>query len=142
MTDQLLTFFHTHTLLFAAAAAVLLALAANEVHGAITGGARLGAMDAVRLINDREPVVVDLRAAGDFKKSHLLNALSLPLAKLEERASEIGKDKSKPIIVYDALGGGAVEGAAKLRKLGYAEVYPLRGGLNGWLGANLPVTSK
>lgn len=142
MTDQLLSFFNHHFLLFVAAGAVLLALIANEVHGTVTGGKRLGPMDAVRMINDREPLVLDVRAAADFKKGHVLNALNLPLAKLDERAGEIGRDKARPVIVYDALGGAAVEAALKLRKLGHSEVYPLRGGLNGWLGANLPVTAK
>lgn len=142
MTDQLLSFFHAHTGLFIAAALILVALAANEIHGTVTGGKKLGPMEAVRLINDREPVVVDVRPAPDFKKGHLLNALNLPLPKLEERAGELGKDKSRPVIVYCALGGSAVEAAVKLRKLGHAEVYPMRGGLNGWLGAGLPITAK
>jgi len=96
----------------------------------------------VRLINDREAIVVDLRAAGDYKKGHLLNALNLPAAKLAERAGELGKDKSKPVLLYCALGSVAGEAAAQLRKLGYSEVYPLRGGINGWLSSNLPVTVK
>lgn len=141
MNDQLLTFFHNHLPLFAGAAGVLLLIVANEVHGSLTGGKKLGPQEAVRLINDRTPVLVDLRAPADFKKSHLLNAINLPLAKLDERAAEIGKDKARPVIVYDALGGGG-EAAAKLRKLGHTEVYPLRGGLNGWLTSNLPVTAK
>ena len=37
---------------------------------------------------------------------------------------------------------GKLENLDKLRKLGYTEVYPLRGGLNAWLGASLPVTTK
>lgn len=142
MSDQLLTFFHAHLALFAAFAAVLVLLVANELHGNIAGGRKLAPLDAVRLINDREPVVIDVRPATDFKKGHLINAMSLPLAKLEDRASEIGRDKSRPVIVYDSLGGAGVEAAARLRKLGFSEVYPLRGGLNGWLGANLPVTAR
>jgi rhodanese-related sulfurtransferase len=46
------------------------------------------------------------------------------------------------VLVYCALGGTASEAAAKLRKLGFTEVYPLRGGLNGWMNSNLPVTAK
>lgn len=142
MIDQLLTFFHAHTALFIALFVAILGFIANEVHGAVTGGRKLGPAEAVRLINDREALVVDIRPVAEFKKNHLLNALNLPLPKLDERASELGKDKSKPVIVYDALGGGALEAAVKLRKLGFTEVYPLRGGINGWLGANLPVTAK
>lgn len=140
--QQFIEFFGNHIPLFAAFLTVLLLLVANEVHGSLTGGKKLGPLEAVRMINDRDPVVVDVRTASDFKKGHLINALNIPLAKLEERAGEIGKDKARPVILYCALGGSTTEAAAKLRKLGYAEVYPIRGGLNGWLQSNLPVTAK
>ncbi|MDH4457136.1 MAG: rhodanese-like domain-containing protein [Nevskia sp.] len=115
---------------------------ANEVHGTLTGGKRLGALEAVRLINDRDALIVDVRPNTDFKKGHLLNAVNIPLAKFGERAAEIGKDKSRPVIVYCALGSSQVEAAAKLRALGHTEVYQLKGGMNGWLTASLPVTAK
>ena len=137
-----LEFIAAHPFVFAALALVVGLIIANEVHGGLTGGKRLSAPEAVRLINDREPLIVDVRGAADFKRSHLLNALNIPLAKLEERAGELGRDKRRPILIYDALGGGAGEAAEKLKKLGHAEAYPLRGGFNGWLGASLPVTAK
>jgi rhodanese-related sulfurtransferase len=140
--SQLLEFFNHHLYLFAGFGAALLLFIANEVHGALTGGVKLAPLQAVRLINDREAVVVDLRPVGDYKKGHLLNALNLPVDKLGERAGELGKDKSKPVLLYCALGSVAGEAADKLRKLGYTEVYPLRGGINGWLTSNLPVTVK
>lgn len=142
MTDQLLTFVQAHPFLFAALALVLGALIANEIHGSRTGGVKLGALEAVRLINDRDAVVVDVRPAGDFKKGHLLNAINIPAAKIADRANEIAKDKTRPVIVYCALGNTQVDAAARLRQLGYTEVYQLRGGISGWLNASLPVTAK
>lgn len=138
---QFFEFFHNHTLLFGALSLVLLLLVANEVHGTLTGGKRLGALEAVRMINDRDPLIFDLRPAADFKRGHLLNALNVPLLTLDKRLNEFAKDKARTIIVYDALTSchGAVD---KLRKNGFAEVYPLRGGINAWLSANLPVTTK
>lgn len=140
--QQYLEFIANHPGLFAALAGVVALLIANEIHGSFTGGKRLSAAEAVRLINDREPLIVDLRAPGDFKRSHLLNAVNIPLARLEERIGELGKDKSRPVLVYDSLGTGATEAVARLRKHGFTEAYPLRGGLNGWLGASLPVTAR
>ncbi len=140
--QQFIEFFGNNLILFAAAAIILTAIIANEVHGNVTGGKRLSAVEAVRLINDREPVVVDLRAAADFKKGHLMNAINIPAQKIESRSSELGKDKSRPVILYCALGGSSREAAVKLRKLGYQEVYPMRGGMNGWLQSNLPITAK
>lgn len=134
-------FFHNHTMLFVAFSVVLLLLTANEVHGNLTGGKRLGALEVVRMINDRDPIILDLRPASDFKRGHLLNAVNVPLLKLDDRLHEFAKDKSKTVIVYDALSSShaAVE---KFRKHGHTEIYPLRGGINAWLSANLPVTTK
>lgn len=140
--QQFIEFVGNHLALFAAFAVILSLLVANEVHGSLTGGKRLGTLEAVRLINDREPLIIDVRPAGDFKKGHLLNAVNLPLVKLEERIGELGKDRARPVIVYCAMGVSSSEAAAKLRKHGFAETYPMRGGLNAWLQNNLPVTTK
>lgn len=138
--EQFAEFFHNHLVLFTALAVVLLLLALNEVHGNLTGSKRVGALEAVRLINDRDPVILDVRPAADFKRGHLLNALNVPLTKLDENVGQFGREK--PILVYCALGGSSVTAAEKLKKSGFAEVYPLRGGINAWLGASLPITVK
>lgn len=140
--DQLTAFFLAHPGLFAALGIVILLLIANEVHGNLTGGKRLSVAEAVRLINDRDPLVLDVRTLADYKKGHLLNARSAPLAKLDEHIGQFAKDKAKPVLVYCALGSTAVTAVEKLRKSGFTEAYPLRGGLNAWLTANLPVTTK
>ena len=140
--QQFIEFFGNHLILFAGLAAVIALIVANEVHGTLTGGKRLSATEAVRMINDRDPLIVDLRPVADFKKGHLLNAVNVPVQKIEERVSEFGKDRSRPVLVYCALGGSSGEAAAKLRKLGFTEAYPLRGGLNAWIQGSLPVTVK
>lgn len=139
---QFLEFFGNHPGLFIALGVLLALFVANEVHGALTGGKRLSAPEAVRLINDRDPIILDVRTPADYKKGHLLNAVNVPLTKFDENLAAAGKDKSKPVLVYCALGGSSVAAAEKLKKNGYAEVYPLRGGLNAWLGSNLPVTTR
>lgn len=140
--EQFLEFFANHPLLFAALGVVVTLLIANEVHANLTGGKRLSAMEAVRLINDRDPIILDVRPVAEYKRGHLLNAVNLPLMKLEERATELGKDRQKPVLVYCALGGSSLTAGEKLRKQGFAEVYPLRGGINGWMNSNLPVTTQ
>jgi rhodanese-related sulfurtransferase len=140
--DPYLQFAATHPVLAVLLAVSLLAIIANEVHGNLTGGRRLSAPEAVRLINDRDARVIDVRPAADFKKSHLLGATNIPNDKLKDRLSELEKDKSRPVLLYCALGGTASESAQLLRKQGFTEAFPLKGGLNAWLAANLPVTAK
>lgn len=140
--DQYLQFANAHPVLMAVLLATLLAIIANEVHGNLTGGKKLSAPQAVRLINDREARVIDVRPVADFKKGHVMGAINIPNDKLKARLNELDKDKTKPVILYCALGGTANEAARTLRAEGYTEAFPLRGGLNAWLAANLPVTAK
>jgi rhodanese-related sulfurtransferase len=140
--DQLFTFATAHPWMFVAAGVVIVLIVANELHGSLTGGKRLNVVEAVRLINDRDPVILDVRPIADFKRGHLLNAVNVPLGKLTELPGKIAKEKDKPMLVYCALGGSSVSAAAALKKDGFAEVYPLRGGINAWLTSNLPVTTR
>lgn len=140
--DPLLQFVGQHAVLFSALAAVAVLLILNEMSGVVTGERRLSPIEAVRLINDRHALVLDVRAPGDYKKGHILDAVNVPQARLAERLDELGKDKARPVVVYCALGGVAAQAAHQLKKAGFAEVYPIRGGLNGWLAASLPVTTR
>jgi rhodanese-related sulfurtransferase len=140
--DQLLYFVGQHPVLFSALGVVVVLLILNEMSGVVTGEKRLSPQEAVRLINDRHALVLDVRTPADFKKGHILNAINVPQAKLGERLNELGKDTARPIVVYCALGGVAAQASHTLKKAGYAEVYPIKGGLNGWLSASLPVTTR
>lgn len=140
--DQFLQFVGAHPVLFAALGVAVVLLILNEMSHLVTGEKRLSPQEAVRLINDRHALVLDVRPAGDFKKGHILNALNVPQPKLAERLGELGKDTARPIVVYCALGGVAAQATHQLKKAGYTEVYPIRGGLNSWLGASLPVTTR
>lgn len=139
---QLLAFAHHHPILFGAFGFVLLLFIANELYSQLSGGPRVNTGQAVRLINDRDAVALDVRQPAEFKKGHLLGAINIPAAKIKERASELEKHKQRPVIVYSNTGGGSLEPAKILRSHGFPEVYALRGGINGWMTDNLPVTVK
>ena len=140
--EPYLQFVLNHALLFGALGVLVAAFVANELHGNLTGGKRLNPQEAVRLINDRDPIILDVRPTADFKRGHLLNALNLPVTQIETQMGQIGKDKARPVLVYCALGANSMLAVDKLRKNGYTEVYPLSGGINNWQGSNLPITSK
>ena len=139
--EQILTFLGQHTLLTTALIVVLIATIGNEVVIAARSGHKLAPLDAVRLINDRDPIIVDVRSASDYKKSHLNRAVNLPMSRLNEAESILGNDKSKPLLLYCALGTTANSARDKLLQQGWTDVYPMRGGLNAWQIANLPVAS-
>lgn len=140
--QQYQEFVVNHPLLFGALAAVLIALAVNELMRFIRGQRPITATEAVRLMNSEDAVVVDTRSAADYKKSHILNAIHIPMAGIEERAGEISKNTDRTIICYCGIGNVAPQAASKLRGRGYANVHALKGGINAWQSDGLPVTSK
>ena len=98
--------------------------------------------EAVRLSNDRDARFVDVRPLADYKRGHVIGAISAPASKIAERNKELDKLQSKPLVVYCALGASAPSVVDKLRKRGFAEVYAMRGGINAWQNAGLPISNK
>lgn len=101
------------------------------------GGERLDATQATRLMNDEDPILIDIRTPAEFEGGHLLRSKSFPLADLEKRISEI-KGK-RPLLVIDADGAKSARACLLLRKAGFERVYSLAGGVAAWRGANLPL---
>lgn len=102
-----------------------------------TGGPYVSAQEATLLINREDALVVDVRDPGEFGAGHVLGARNVPLKDLET-AGELAKRKERPIIVCCATGQRSSQAIATLRKLGYARVFNLSGGLGGWQQAGLP----
>ncbi len=140
--EQILEFLGNHMLLSAAVVVVLLLLIGNELLRLITGEKRLTPTDAVRIINDQDAIVLDVRSLSDYKKGHILNARHVPMTKIDEVAKELSKRKSSPVLCYCALGSTAPQACDKLKKQGFEQVHSLRGGLNAWQAASLPVTTR
>jgi rhodanese-related sulfurtransferase len=99
----------------------------------------IGTLDATRLMNAENPIVLDIREPREFTGSRLPNAMHIPLSQLKDRSAELAKFVSRPVIVYCDRGirGGAATSA--LTKIGFTRVQSLRGGLRAWKDAGLPM---
>lgn len=105
-------------------------------------GKSLGAFEATQLINRRDAFVLDVQEPSEYGAGHMPNAKHIPHGQLKDRLREIEKFKTRPILVTCRNGNRAGNACATLRKAGFAEVFELRGGLNAWEQAGLPVTKK
>lgn len=95
--------------------------------------------EATLLINREDAQVIDVREADEFAAGHLPEAKNLPLSKLVDRANEIEKLKDKAVIVCCASGMRSNKACAELKKLGFAKLYNLAGGVDAWVGAGYPI---
>lgn len=95
--------------------------------------------DAVLLINRENALVVDVRDDAEFAAGHITDARHIPLNQVEGRVDELRKFKDKPILINCQVGMRSAKACNILRKHGFTKVYNLKGGLNAWQQAKLPV---
>jgi len=82
-----------------------------------------------------EIAVLDVRHEGIFSRSHLLQAVSAPLTRLEVVIDRLVPRLATPIVVVDEAEEIAASAQRKLRALGYSDVRVLQGGTRGWVAA-------
>ncbi|MCP5450340.1 MAG: rhodanese-like domain-containing protein [Gammaproteobacteria bacterium] len=129
-------------LLFLALFAIAGMLIGGEVLRKMRGVSSLSTAEALRLINDQEALILDVRDGGEYKEGHIPQARHIPLGALRDRLGELTKAKDKPIVVYCRNGATSQAACAQIKKSGIADVYNLSGGLSAWQEANLPVSRK
>ena len=105
----------------------------------ISGVKEVETLEAIQLINHRDAVILDVREDKEFVTGHLPNAKHIPLGQLAARLKDVEKFKKKPIIVNCRSGARSATACGILRKNGFEEVYNLKGGINAWQQANMPV---
>lgn len=126
-------------LVFALVTSFLL-VAFTELRRKASGISSVEATDAVRLINN-DASVIDLRSAEAFGRGHIVNARNIPSDELDARLDKLGSLKSKPVVVVCEAGLTSAKTVDTLRKAGFASVFGLKGGMNGWSQAGLPVVT-
>jgi phage shock protein E len=81
------------------------------------------------------PLIVDVREQDEFFTGHIKGAKNISRGTLEQAVSKIAPDQSSLILVYCAAGNRAALAADSLQKMGYRNVFSLKGGLSAWLEA-------
>ena len=90
------------------------------------------------LKKDQNIQLVDVRTSGEYKKGHLKDAALIDF--YGNFKSEVKNlDKSKPVMVYCAVGGRSAKAAKILRNAGFNEVYDMKGGIQAWNKSGLPI---
>lgn len=140
--QEYIDFFHAHTILCVAWAALLVALIVTSVKTAFSKVKNINTQQATLLMNKHDAVVIDVRSKDEFRKGHIVNALNMPLADIKNSSANLEKHKSKPIILVCNAGMTSSQAGQLLVKDGFEQVYSLKGGMGDWQAANMPVSRK
>jgi len=134
---RILEFASHHLWLVSAFMAVLVALLYTVIKSAV--GNALSPAEGVLLLNREDAVPVDLRPEASFRAGHIINAVNLDPAKLDEAPKKLEKFKARPLLVYCDSGNSSSKAVTRLRAAGFPKVFELRGGLAAWRADSLPV---
>jgi len=91
------------------------------------------------LKNASEPdkIILDVRTQGEYNEGHVDGAVLLPVQELEQRYSELPKDK--PIYVMCHSGNRSLVASEILEKNGFKDIRNVQGGILAWQRAGYPV---
>jgi len=104
---------------------------------------QLNTQELTFLVNKEQALVVDIRTDKEFKASSIIAAKHLTSDKVKNNDfTGLEKHKDKPIIVVCAAGITATKVANQLLKAGFSQVNLLKGGMNAWTSAGLPVVKN
>lgn len=137
--DQLIEFSNAHPLLVAGTILIALAVIFYELRMKAGGLTKISTVQAVRLINQGARVI-DIRDKTQFDAGHIVNAIHIPAAELDEEGDKRLKNSKSIILVCDN-GSKSAQCIAPMKKNGRENIFSLQGGLAGWRQENLPVLS-
>lgn len=94
--------------------------------------ADLSVDEALRLWQDKQAVIIDVRTPAEYKDGHIPGVANIPLDELEKRSGEIPKDRK--VVLICRTGNRSAQGTKLLRNLGFGNVYNSTGGMSTWRG--------
>jgi rhodanese-related sulfurtransferase len=138
--DTYLEFAGNHTLLVSALVFSFFLLVFTELRRKAAGMINVEPPEAVRLIN-ADAKVIDVRSVEAFARGHIVHAKNIPFDELQANAKKVDKLKSRTVIAVCDSGVTSTKVVDFLRKQGVESVYGLKGGMNAWTQASLPVVT-
>ncbi len=138
--EQLLEFASNNLVLVVLLMISFFVLIFSELRRKASGMVAVEPPAAVALINN-DGVVIDLRNNEAFARGHIVNAKNIPYDELEANTEKIEKFKNKPVVAVCDAGVTSTKAVTTLRNAGFVSAYGLKGGMNAWTQAGMPVVS-
>jgi phage shock protein E len=69
--------------------------------------------------------VLDVRTEREFQERHIPGAANIPLNRLREEIARFAPSKEQPLLLHCLSGGRSAMGTARLKKMGYRNVFNL-----------------
>ena len=90
-----------------------------------------------RWLDEDKAVLIDVREPMEYNREHIIGARLMPLSDLD--AADFTRDAGKIAVCHCRTGNRSAKAAARIVASGFKEVYSLKGGIEAWKQAGLPV---
>ena len=137
--DQYIEFITNHYMLAFSLVCVIFLLIQDLISNSFNKYENISPLIAVTKMNGEDIVVVDVRDPQEFQKSHIENAINLPLSSLQDKLTSLEKYKKQTLLVNCQTGARSVSACKMLTKAGFENVYNLLGGIQSWEDYKLPI---
>lgn len=137
--DQYIEFATNHYLLAFSLVAVIFLLIQDLLSNSFNKYDNISPLIAVTKMNGDDTVIIDVRDQHEFIKTHIENAINVPLAKVEEKIASLGQYKKSPVVVVCQTGARSVAACKSLTKAGFEQVFNMTGGMQSWEDNKLPI---
>ncbi len=83
-------------------------------------------------LTDEGVQIIDVRTPNEYAQGNIKGSINIDYFGNDFQAKLNKLDKTKPVLVYCAVGGRSGKAAKQMKKMGFMVVYDLRGGYNNW----------
>ncbi|MFN0117585.1 MAG: rhodanese-like domain-containing protein [Elusimicrobiota bacterium] len=98
--------------------------------------------EAAVLKKANKAVFIDVRTEEEYKRERIEGSLFIPYQQVNEKKDVLPKNKNSIIVVYCTVGVRSGWAQRKIEKLGYSQVFNMKGGIEMWKKENLPVLKE
>ncbi len=121
---------------------VLLIMLIIEESRAQGGKQKISPTELVSLMNQEQAYVVDLRDAALFSSGHILGSKNISKADVVSDADRLPKEETMNVVLVCQRGQTALSVFQQLKKKGLLNVKILKGGMDAWRQASMPVIEE
>ncbi len=97
---------------------------------------------AKQQMENAKPFVLDVRETAEMAKGKIAGSTNIPIRDLTKMIAKLPESKTAPILTYCQVGYRGGMSVTILRMWGYTNVRTIKGGLDAWEKAGLPVVDK
>lgn len=136
--EHLPEFVSNHWMMSSAFVIICILILINELQQKMTSAQTLEPFQVVNSMNRKNAVIIDIRSREIFNQGHILNAVNGSTNALEA----LNKYKQREVIIVCDSGTQAQTFSATLKQNGFEKLAILKGGMQAWLQAEMPITKE